>query len=407
MPAVDPVKKAQELKKQEKLDADIAANLFVTPKLDLVQCRFTLTCASATDEEKEAAKAMIMDSIKELNMGPFYKYICEEYKLPADPKLQAELDATNKAKLVELDATIKEAIEELGETEIREAHLFKAEYLCRIGDKEAAETAFRVTTEKTVSLGQRLDIVLNLIRLGMFYSDKDLTERNFEKAETLMEEGGDWDRRNRLKVYKAVYASSTREFKKATGLFLDTVSTFTCNEIMTYKRFVELTVLMSMFSLTRVDLKKKVVLGPEIQEILHQSPVVKTFLESLVECNYEAFYKSLVGIDELMKKDSVLAPHRKHYIREMRVMGYSQLLQSYRSVTLESMAKSFGVSVDFIDSDIARFVAAGRLNCKIDKVGGIVVTNRPDSKNAQYQASIKQGDLLLNRIQKLSQVINI
>ena len=82
MPAVDPVKKAQELKKQEKLDADIAANLFVTPKLDLVQCRFTLTCASATDEEKEAAKAMILDSIKELNMGPFYKYICEEYKLP-------------------------------------------------------------------------------------------------------------------------------------------------------------------------------------------------------------------------------------------------------------------------------------------------------------------------------------
>lgn len=162
-----------------------------------------------------------------------------------------------------------------------------------------------------------------------------------------------------------------------------------------------------MYSLSRVDLKKKVVLGPEIQEILHQSPVVKNFLEALVECNYDAFYKSLVGIDELMMKDSVLAPHRKHYIREMRVMGYSQLLQSYRSVTLESMAKSFGVSVDFIDSDIARFVAAGRLNCKIDKVGGIVVTNRPDSKNAQYQASIKQGDLLLNRIQKLSQVINI
>lgn len=90
-----------------------------------------------------------------------------------------------------------------------------------------------------------------------------------------------------------MYASSTREFKKATGLFLDTVSTFTCNEIMSYKRFVELTVLMSMYSLSRVDLKKKVVLGPEIQEILHQSPVVKNFLEALVECNYAAFYKSL------------------------------------------------------------------------------------------------------------------
>ena len=34
----------------------------------------------------------------------------------------------------------------------------------------------------------------------MFYLDNDLTLRNIEKAETLMESGGDWDRRNRLKV---------------------------------------------------------------------------------------------------------------------------------------------------------------------------------------------------------------
>jgi 26S proteasome regulatory subunit N7 len=53
------------------------------------------------------------------------------------------------------------------------------------------------------------------------------------------------------------------------------------------------------------------------------------------------------------------------------------------------------------------FVAAGRLNCKIDKVGGIIETTRPDSKNGQYQSAIKEGDVLLNRIQKLSQVTNI
>ena len=34
------------------------------------------------------------------------------------------------------------------------------------------------------------------------------------------------------------------------------------------------------------------------------------------------------------------------------------------------------------------------MNCQ---VGGIVITNRPDSKNAQYQSCIKQGDILLNR----------
>ena len=56
---------------------------------------------------------------------------------------------------------------------------------------------------------------------------------------------------------------------------------------------------------------------------------------------------------------------------------------------------------------ILRFIASGRLHAKIDKVGGIVITNRPDVKNAQYQNCIKQGDLLLNRVQKLSRVINI
>jgi 26S proteasome regulatory subunit N7 len=56
---------------------------------------------------------------------------------------------------------------------------------------------------------------------------------------------------------------------------------------------------------------------------------------------------------------------------------------------------------------VSRFISAGRLNAVIDKVAGIIETNRPDAKNSQYQASIKSGDLLLNRIQKLSRVINV
>jgi 26S proteasome regulatory subunit N7 len=61
----------------------------------------------------------------------------------------------------------------------------------------------------------------------------------------------------------------------------------------------------------------------------------------------------------------------------------------------------------FLHRELSRYIAAGRLHCKVDKVGGVVETNRPDSKNWQYQATIKQGDILLNRVQKLSRVINI
>ena len=45
----------------------------------------------------------------------------------------------------------------------------------------------------------------------------------------------------------------------------------------------------------------------------------------------------------------MLSPHSRFYVREMRILAYNQLLQSYRSLTLESMARSFGVSEEFID----------------------------------------------------------
>jgi len=85
----------------------------------------------------------------------------------------------------------------------------------------------------------------------------------------------------------------------------------------------------------------------------------------------------------------------------------AQFLESYKSVTVRSMAESFGVSVAFMDHELSNFIVSGRLNAKIDSVGGVVETNRPDAKNALYQQAIKHGDLLLNNIQKLSKVIDM
>ena len=75
---------------------------------------------------------------------------------------------------------------------------------------------------------------------------------------SLLEEGGDWDRRNRLKVYRGLYALAIRDFRTTAISFLDTISTFTSYELMDYKQFVSYTVVASIISLERVDLKNKV-----------------------------------------------------------------------------------------------------------------------------------------------------
>ena len=54
-------------------------------------------------------------------------------------------------------------------------------------------------------------------------------------------------------------------------------------------------------------------------------------------------------VEQKMKYDRYLSPHFRYYTREMRIHAYSQLLESYRSLTLDYMAKAFGVSPHFID----------------------------------------------------------
>ena len=51
-------------------------------------------------------------------------------------------------------------------------------------------------------------------------------------------------------------------------------------------------------------------------------------------------------------------------------------MESYKSVKLAAVADSFGVSADFMDRELSEFIVAGRLPAKIDKVAGVVETNR-------------------------------
>ena len=375
------------------------------PKLELSQCKFLLSLPEFSNEKALVEK--LMSAIKTDNMAPWYEEVCKDLGWMVDHKLLGEMKEINRKKIEELDAVIEDAEKNLGEMEVREANLKKSEYLCRIGDKDGAISAFRKTYDKTVSLGHRLDIVFHNIRIGLFYMDHDLITRNIDKAKTLIEEGGDWDRRNRLKVYQGAYCVAIRDFKSAATFFLDTVSTFTSYELMDYSQFVRYTVYVAMISLPRNELRDKVVKGSEIQEVLHQLPDVKDYLSSLYNCHYADFFRNLAIVEVELRKDMFFHPHYRFYVREMRILAYTQLLESYRSLTLAYMAEAFGVTIQYIDMELSRFIAAGRLHCKVDRVGGIVETNRPDNKNWQYQATIKQGDILLNRVQKLSRVINI
>ena len=253
-----------------------------------------------------------------------------------------------------------------------------------------------------------------------------LFHRSLSTLTRLIEKGGDWDRRNRLKVYRGLHLLSIRQFKRGGELLLDALSTFTATELVSYNDFVALTVISNTLTLSRPDLKKKVrlvlrnyaythqlpftsqlIAASEVVQVLPEIPILADLTKNLYESHYDKLFIALAQLEQtLLLPSRLLSQHTRYYVREMRILAYSQLLESYRSLTLESLSGAFGVSVDFVDNELSRFIVSGRLHCSIDKVNGVVETNRPALKNAQYETVVKQGDLLLNSVQRLSKVLH-
>ncbi|RSM01415.1 hypothetical protein CDV31_011348 [Fusarium ambrosium] len=472
------------------------------PLLPLSQHVFTLTNAYASKTAQQAAVKALQDAIAQDKMAPFYRYLAHPLdgvlntigeggasapgrplsrksslvgmvatkptatviSLPWDEGLYNQLKEDNDRELQEFQKEEEEAVEQAGDTEIMAAKGKRAEFWARVGDKDKAIAAYESVFEKTGILGTKIDLVLAIIRMGLFYGDKPLVKKHVERAKSLVETGGDWDRRNRLKAYEGLHLLTVRSYNLAAPLLLDSLSTFTSYELCTYSNLVVYSVLAGSVSLKRVDFKSKVVDAPEIKAILGdgedkllalsgalsagpgaddttgvKAPKTATttavnlttlgtssdqpeaelaidfsplalLVSSLYNGNYKTFFRSLAEVEEqFLNQDRYLHEHKSWFIREMRLRAYQQLLQSYRVVGLESMANDFGVTVDFLDRDLARFIAAGRIPCTIDRVTGkgVIETNRPDDKNKQYQDVVRQGDQLITKLQKYGQAVRL
>ncbi|PVU97592.1 hypothetical protein BB559_001992 [Furculomyces boomerangus] len=388
------------------MEIEVKNEAISVPELQLAQYQFILI--NGPKDHVATAQQALDKAIKDDSLTFIYKQTCEMLGVQENAVLIQTMEAENKKVLEELDEKIK-AAEELGDLELTSAMIAKAEYFAKIGDKNSAIALYTETADRsTTTFNHKLNISFGLLHLGFFYMDTKLVQKQIEKAKELVDRGGDWERRNRLKAYECIWWTYHRDFNKASKLFLECLSTFASPELMSFQEFIKIGCVVCALSLGRADLKNKIISSPEVLEVIVDAPDISLLLNSLYDCKYAEFFQGLASIEQAhLKTSRYLYLHYRYYTKEMRIKAYAQLLQSYRSLTLSSMASSFGVTEEFIDRDLSRFIVAGRLHCVIDKVAGVVETNRPDKKNDEYQATIKQGDLLLNRIQKLSRVINI
>lgn len=79
--------------------------------------------------------------------------------------------SANTAAIEKHDASIAEAREKFGDVEVYERQKLKAEYLTLIGDKDATLRAYSDIATKSLSTGQKIDIVMAKARLALAFDD--------------------------------------------------------------------------------------------------------------------------------------------------------------------------------------------------------------------------------------------
>ena len=115
-------------------------------------------------------------------MTPLLKNLTHHISI--EKSIREELEKKNNENLEKLDAKIKDAEENFGENEVREALLAKSQYYHKIGDKKLALEWFDKTFAKTVALGQKIDILFSKTIIGFAFDDLDLVKKLLEELDT-------------------------------------------------------------------------------------------------------------------------------------------------------------------------------------------------------------------------------
>ena len=192
-------------------DADeVALDTSRDDDVDLAQKIFDLELAEGARDETAAVMAIV----ERRNMAATYATLCERFAWTADAALTRKMADANAKRLGEIEAKIEDAKENLGDVEIRDAMCERAEFYASVGEMEKSERAYEETEAKTASIGQKMDCAFALMRARFSRLELHEVKKLIEKIKDMLDQpgGGDWERKNRLKVYEGLHAGGDEEF---------------------------------------------------------------------------------------------------------------------------------------------------------------------------------------------------
>ncbi|MES1919052.1 hypothetical protein MHBO_000926 [Bonamia ostreae] len=255
----------------------------------------------------------------------------------------------------------------------------------------------------------RLEVIFEILKVFIFYDDFVAFDEYVQIAVPLEKESIDWEKRNQLKVYKALNYSEKGEFRKAAKLFVSSLSTFASEDILPFSDIILMASAFSFISLDRLSLKSQIIDSPEVVSGLADLPSLDLLLKSVYELKYSDFYTALGKLKPIFETNRFLRRHFESFENSAKRVIYGQFLESYVSVTVSSIAESFNVSVEQIYKDFFVYISNGEIEAKVDRQEEVIHRYVKDQQAEAFYKIAEAGQhlsqkaqLLLNKIQNKS-----
>lgn len=115
-------------------------------------------------------------------------------------------------------------------------------------DFPEAEKFFREAIALSGGASRKMEILFEIMQMNLEKYDMDALKKDVATCKQLVDEGADWDKKNKLKVFEGAYCMLIRDFSRAAELFISSIATFTCVELLEYKDFIFYSVLMALIT---------------------------------------------------------------------------------------------------------------------------------------------------------------
>ena len=195
--------------------------------------------------------------------------------------------------LEKIEEQIRRAQEDGDDVQLRDGYASKAEYYENLKQYDAAIENYQTALSKTAGAQKKLEYQLALLHIYYLLDKYSKFSEQLETCKRLNEEGGDWEKKNKLLVYEGLWLIKKRDLESAALILLSCVNTFNAPEILPFEKLVFYGVVLGMATLHRRELKSKVIDNSEILAVLREDDMLFEYLFSLYERRYNDYFRAL------------------------------------------------------------------------------------------------------------------